>query len=215
MNAGTNTTPPLSATLAASGPVSAAFSMMPIPSRSHWIAAPVTKIAPSITNATSPPAEIPRHAGQQPLDRRRVCGTKVHEHERAGAVRVLGHARSRSKPGRTMPIADHRRCRSQARRARRRVGGPSSRSARCWAGPRADTSAARRTPRTARRTSCRASMSYRSVRLAFDGSVACTPPSGPPVRRQRIQLSTVPNARSGPPSTPPWVSSHSSLVAEK
>ena len=39
-------------------------------------------------------------------------------------------------------------------------------------------------------------MSYSSVRLAFDGSVACTPPSGPPVRRQRIQLSTVPNARS-------------------
>ena len=60
-----------------------------------------------------------------------------------------------------------------------------------------------------------ASMSYRSVRLAFEGSVACTPPSGPPVRRHRIQLSTVPNARSGPASTPPRVSSHSSLVAEK
>ena len=29
--------------------------MMPIPSRNHWIAAPVTKIAPSITYATSPP----------------------------------------------------------------------------------------------------------------------------------------------------------------
>ncbi len=48
MNAGTNMTPPLSGTLAASGPVSAASVMMPRPSRSHWIAAPVTKIAPSM-----------------------------------------------------------------------------------------------------------------------------------------------------------------------
>ena len=29
------------------GPVSDAFSMMPRPSRSHWTAAPVTKIEPS------------------------------------------------------------------------------------------------------------------------------------------------------------------------
>ena len=48
VNAGTNTTPPVSGTLAASGPVSAASSMMPSPSRSHCTAAPVTKIAPSI-----------------------------------------------------------------------------------------------------------------------------------------------------------------------
>ena len=48
VNAGTTYTPPLSGTHAASGPVSLASVMMPSPSRSHWIAAPVTKIAPSI-----------------------------------------------------------------------------------------------------------------------------------------------------------------------
>ena len=56
-------------------------------------------------------------------------------------------------------------------------------------------------------------MSYRSVRLAFDGSVACTAPS---VSFQSTQLSTVPNARSGfAASTPPSVRSHSSFVPEK
>ena len=40
-------TPPLSGTLSARGPVSAASAMMPRPSRSHCTAAPVTKIAPS------------------------------------------------------------------------------------------------------------------------------------------------------------------------
>src|SRR5439155_14315491 len=55
-------------------------------------------------------------------------------------------------------------------------------------------------------------MSHSIVRDAFDGSVACT---APPVRFHTTQLSTVPNARSGPASTPPSVSSHSSLVAEK
>ena len=37
-------------------------------------------------------------------------------------------------------------------------------------------------------------MSNSMVRLAFDGSVACTPPSAPPVRFHRIHESTVPNA---------------------
>ena len=45
VNAGTTNTPSVSGTdVAASGPVSAASSMMPSPSRSHWMAAPVTKI---------------------------------------------------------------------------------------------------------------------------------------------------------------------------
>ena len=48
MNAGTKTTPSVSSTLAASGSVSDAVSMMPSPSRSHCTAAPVTKIEPSI-----------------------------------------------------------------------------------------------------------------------------------------------------------------------
>ena len=47
VRAGTNVTPPLSGTDAASGPISAAASMMPSPSRSHWIAAPETKADPS------------------------------------------------------------------------------------------------------------------------------------------------------------------------
>src|SRR5947209_20562734 len=48
VKAGTTTTPPASGTDAASGPVSLASPMMPRPSRIHWIAAPVTKMAPSI-----------------------------------------------------------------------------------------------------------------------------------------------------------------------
>ncbi len=48
------------------------------------------------------------------------------------------------------------------------------------------------------------------VRLAFDGSVACSP-----VRFHSTHESTVPNARCSSASTPPSPSSHSSLVAEK
>ena len=47
VNAGTTYTPPVSLTLAASAPISAAVSITWRPSRSHWMAAPVTKIAPS------------------------------------------------------------------------------------------------------------------------------------------------------------------------
>ena len=47
MSAGTKVTPPLSGTDSASGPISAAVEMMPSPSRSHWIAAPETKVDPS------------------------------------------------------------------------------------------------------------------------------------------------------------------------
>ena len=47
VSAGTKVTPPLSGTDAASGPTSAAEEMMPSPSRSHWMAAPETKVDPS------------------------------------------------------------------------------------------------------------------------------------------------------------------------
>ena len=47
VSAGTKVTPPLSGTDPASGPMSAAVSMMPSPSRSHWMAAPLTKVEPS------------------------------------------------------------------------------------------------------------------------------------------------------------------------
>src|SRR5690606_39447651 len=73
------------------------------------------------------------------------------------------------------------------------------------------------TPNSSHSSSDQASrwMSNSIVRLALDGSVARTPPSGPPVRRQTSQSSNVPAARSGPASTPPSVSSHSIFVAEK
>ncbi len=38
-------------------------------------------------------AELPRDRGEQSVDRRRVRVAQVHEHERTGAVGVLGHAR--------------------------------------------------------------------------------------------------------------------------
>ena len=56
-----------------------------------------------------------------------------------------------------------------------------------------------------------ASMSKSSVRLALEASVAWTPAAAPPVRFQRIHESTVPNASDAVRSTPPSVSSHSSL----
>ena len=48
VSAGTKYTPPVSGTLCARACVSDACEMIPSPSRSHWIAAPVTKIEPSI-----------------------------------------------------------------------------------------------------------------------------------------------------------------------
>ncbi len=59
---------------------------------------------------------------------------------------------------------------------------------------------------------CRVPMSKSMVRLALDGSVACT---RPPVSRYRSHASTVPNARSGDASTPPSCRSHASFEAEK
>src|SRR5215213_3009661 len=56
VNAGTTYTPPESLTLSATDPASAALSITWMPSRSHWIAAPVTKIAPSSAYATVPSA---------------------------------------------------------------------------------------------------------------------------------------------------------------
>src|SRR4026208_1126314 len=49
-------TAPLSGALAANGPISAAVSMRPSPSRNHWMAAPVTNTAPSNAYATVPSA---------------------------------------------------------------------------------------------------------------------------------------------------------------
>ena len=48
VSAGTNTTPPVSSTVAAIASLSAADPTICRPSRSHCTAAPVTKIAPSV-----------------------------------------------------------------------------------------------------------------------------------------------------------------------
>jgi len=63
----------------------------------------------------------------------------------------------------------------------------------------------------------RVRMSSSSVRLAFETSVACTAPAAdvPPVRFQSSHESIVPNATSGPGSTPPSRKIHASFVAEK
>ena len=55
-------------------------------------------------------------------------------------------------------------------------------------------------------------MSKSIVRLAFDGSVACT---APPVRFHRIHESTVPISVSGVSATPPSLNSQPNLVPEK
>ena len=93
---------------------------------------------------------------------------------------------------------------------------------------RGDAEATRRTGRTSGRheagtpnrsvsssAQARDRMSNSIVRLALEASVAWTPVAGPPVSFHSTHESTVPNARSGPAATPPSVSSHSSLVAEK
>ena len=58
VNAGTTYTPSVLSTDSASGPVSDDSSMIPMPSRSHWIAAPVTKIAPSRAYWVVPSARV-------------------------------------------------------------------------------------------------------------------------------------------------------------
>jgi hypothetical protein len=112
VNAGTRYTPPLSVDEAASGPTSsAAVDDRPSPSRSHWIAAPVTKIAPSRRRQRRAVGQRPGHRGEHALGRLRAGGAHVEQHEAAGAVGVLGHARVRRRPARTTRPAGRRRCR--------------------------------------------------------------------------------------------------------
>ena len=54
VSAGTKTTPPESGTERASASLCSAEEMMPSPSRNHWMAAPVTKIAPSSAYSIRP-----------------------------------------------------------------------------------------------------------------------------------------------------------------
>ena len=97
-----------------------ASAMTPSPSRSHCTAAPVTKIAPSSAYATVPSASVHATVVSMPSAGGGHVGADVQQHEAAGAVGVLGHARLRSRPGRTGPPAGRRRCRRSGCRPARR-----------------------------------------------------------------------------------------------
>ena len=128
----------------------------------------------------------------------------VHQHERAGAVGVLGHARleARLAEQRGLLVAGDAADRDAGAARREPCDGHAEPSARRpHLGQHAQR--ARRTGRTARRTTPASRMSKSIVRLALDGSVACTAP--PPVRFHSSHESTVPNARSASASTPPSV----------
>ena len=91
MKAGTRYTPSLSGTVSASGWTSADDLMMPSPSRSQETTAPPTNTLPSSAYSSSP-AELPGDRREQIVARFDGAVGRVHEHEAAGAVGVLGHA---------------------------------------------------------------------------------------------------------------------------
>ena len=94
VKAGTRNTSPVSGTEAANGPISAASEMIPKPSRSHWMAAPVTKDCTLVgVGGGLVFTERPRNGREQALDGRRRLLPHVHEHEASGAIGVLGHPR--------------------------------------------------------------------------------------------------------------------------
>ncbi len=70
MNAGTKKTSSVSGTDAASGPASCALAMMPRPSRSHWMAEPVEKMAPSKAKSVRETCAdiVAKHGGEVPRD---------------------------------------------------------------------------------------------------------------------------------------------------
>ena len=67
--------------------------MSPSPSRSHWTAAPVTKMAPSRAYAVVPSASVQATVVSRPSVGGGHRSADVHEHEAAGAVGVLRGAR--------------------------------------------------------------------------------------------------------------------------
>ncbi len=66
-------------------------------------------------------ADLVADGGEQAVLRRDRLRAGVQQHEVAGAVGVLGHARPRSRPGRRWPPAGRRGCRRSGRRASRPV----------------------------------------------------------------------------------------------
>src|SRR4029078_10897516 len=204
-NAGTRYTPPLSGTVAANGPISAAEPIRPSPSRSHWMAAPVTNTAPSNAYATVPSASC--HA------------TVVNMPSEAGGQ--VGPTLSRTKlpvpyvflamPGvkHAWPISAA--CWSPATPE---IGMPDSVTPNLPLDGITVGSADIGTPNSSHSAvdHCRVRMSNSIVRLAFVGSVACTVP---PVRFQINQASMVPSASSLSTGISRLASNHSNFVAEK
>ena len=83
-------------------------------------------------------------------------------------------------------VAGHPADRDAGRPARRPPRRRSSRAAHSRAAPRAGPTAARRTGRPARSSQARRSMSKSRVRLALDGSVACTAAAGQPPQQPAV-----------------------------
>ena len=171
--------------------VSAASRMMPSSSRNHCTALPVARIGPSSAYRGRLAVELVGDRAQQRLliGGRSLAG--VRQQERAGAVGVLGLARARSRPARTVTPAGRR---PQPRSARRRRGTPrgSVRAYTCALG-RTSGSRLAGTPNRSSNSSSQSAVSRfsSSVRLAFVTSVTCV---RPPVSRQINQESIVPNA---------------------
>ncbi len=213
MNVGTNTTPPVSATLSASGPASAASVTMPSPSRSHWIAAPVTKIEPSsayvAVESSVQATVVSRPSTGGGCDPPRFTSTN----EPVPYVFLLIPGVKQAWPksaacwSPAMPLTGTRRPAAQSGAVTPKRPLVARTLGRHEAGTSNSASSSS--------DHARESMSNNRVRLAFDASVVCTPPTAAPVRFQRIHESTVPNASVGVRSTPPSVSSHASFVAEK
>ena len=123
VSAGTNTTPPLSGTAAASASISAARSDDP-----QAVAQPLHRRAGHEDRAL----ERVGHRPVRPIhaDRREQPGSDgtghvagVDQHERAGAVRALRVADVEASPGRTARPAGRRRCRRSGRSSPRNAAG--------------------------------------------------------------------------------------------
>src|SRR5215472_16568147 len=67
VSAGTNTTPPVSGTVRASASLGPASFSRPRPSRSHWIAAPVTNTDPSSAYVSAPEPSIQATVDSNPF----------------------------------------------------------------------------------------------------------------------------------------------------
>ena len=164
---GTKSTPPLTSTDAASASPSSASPMMPRPSRSHWIAAPATKTAPSSAycGGSCSSARRPRCAARRAA-RRRVARVSTRTKQPVPYVAFACPARSSLAEERRLLVAGdagdrHRRAEQLALAECAPDGADLAAGAR----------GRRRTARAARRPSRASRGRSSSVRDAFVASV--------------------------------------------